>query len=359
MLEKAEGSELGIDLEQRGDVYFIKTISSGLIKQWNSANPWWQVLPGDTIIAVNGIANSPVGQIEALRKNSRLLIKLWRAALPPPTSCRKGQSAPQVQEPDQVATHTMDAESPTTTTTTTTVTTTWHKTTITHTTFVWTTSTWHSTTMKIHYGQKPWPKTTPWFGWTPWGNTPWPGATPFPGSTPHPGATPWPGATLWPTTTTWHTTTVYSPGKQQPGPQHQQPQPQQQPTQQSKCGGVNDQCGGKMWKGTRCCQQGCSCKFQGPFYSQCVPPTGKTNCQEAETHVMYEAEHRWLARNSGRGPLLWPFLTSSVLAMLFASVILAAFVVFWKRRRDVRSRIADGYMPAEVSSPKHSLSSLR
>jgi len=347
MLEKAEGSELGIDLEQRGDVYFIKTISSGLIKKWNSANPWWQVLPGDGIIAVNGIANSPLGQIEALKKSSKLLIKLWRAALPLPTSCHAGKpSTPQIQEPDQVATHTMDVQRPTTTTTThtVTVTTTWHTTTTTHTTFVWTTTTWHSTTIKIFYGQYPWPKTTPWFGWTPWGNTPWPGATPFPGSTPYPGATPWPGATLWPTTTTWHTTTQY-----QPGPQTQQPQTQQ-PTQQPQCGAVNEQCGGKMWKGTRCCQQGCSCKFQGPFYSQCVPPTGKTSCQEAVAHVMYEAEHPWLASNTGWGPL-WPFLTASFMAASSASVILAA--VFWKRRRDVRSRIADGYMPAEVSSPQH------
>jgi len=46
----------------------------------------------------------------------------------------------------------------------------------------------------------------------------------------------------------------------------------------ASCAGPYDQCGGKNWTGTTCCQTGCSCKKQGDIISRCEPPLGTTVC---------------------------------------------------------------------------------
>jgi len=44
------------------------------------------------------------------------------------------------------------------------------------------------------------------------------------------------------------------------------------------CAGPHEQCGGKNWTGTTCCQTGCSCKKHGEIASKCEPPLGTTVC---------------------------------------------------------------------------------
>ena len=48
------------------------------------------------------------------------------------------------------------------------------------------------------------------------------------------------------------------------------------------CSKEYEQCGGKGWTGSTCCQSGCGCTAQGEWYSQCVPESGwKCNMEEA------------------------------------------------------------------------------
>lgn len=54
------------------------------------------------------------------------------------------------------------------------------------------------------------------------------------------------------------------------------------------CSPLNSQCGGDQWTGPTCCETGCHCKAQGSYYSQCVPPAGKTFCNETAEVVMDE-----------------------------------------------------------------------
>jgi len=44
------------------------------------------------------------------------------------------------------------------------------------------------------------------------------------------------------------------------------------------CAGPHEQCGGKNWTGTACCQTGCTCQKHGEIESKCEPPLGTTAC---------------------------------------------------------------------------------
>lgn len=46
------------------------------------------------------------------------------------------------------------------------------------------------------------------------------------------------------------------------------------------CAWGYQQCGGTNWAGPRCCQTDCTCEGSGGYYSQCIPPQGKSNCSK-------------------------------------------------------------------------------
>merc|ERR1711934_1181640 len=66
--------------------------------------------------------------------------------------------------------------------------------------------------------------------------------------------------------------------KPAPAPKPKPPAPAPKPNP-GQCSDVYKQCGGKDWKGPTCCDKGCTCDAHGPYYSQCVPPQGKSTCQ--------------------------------------------------------------------------------
>jgi len=51
-----------------------------------------------------------------------------------------------------------------------------------------------------------------------------------------------------------------------------------------KCGGVFAKCGGKNWKGSTCCETGCTCQNFGVYYSSCRPPSGHS-CTAAAADI--------------------------------------------------------------------------
>lgn len=80
VLERPQGARLGVDLaSQDGEPWWIKSIYSGLIEQWNRNAPLGRkVAVGDRIIEVNGISGNPAQVSQACGKTGVLHIILRR-----------------------------------------------------------------------------------------------------------------------------------------------------------------------------------------------------------------------------------------------------------------------------------------
>mmetsp|Transcript_51946 Transcript_51946/g.161177 ORF Transcript_51946/g.161177 Transcript_51946/m.161177 type:complete len:240 (+) Transcript_51946:75-794(+) len=95
----------------------------------------------------------------------------------------------------------------------------------------------------------------------------------------------------------------------------------------------------KNWKGTPCCQWGCTCDYNGSWFAQCKPPKGLYACtKDAQKSQMLEnaAGNRLFAltdaekapARSARANL------APCLAAISGAVLLSAAAMFaWKRRR--------------------------
>lgn len=58
------------------------------------------------------------------------------------------------------------------------------------------------------------------------------------------------------------------------------------------CGTHYDQCGGKTWGGTTCCEAGCAClpDVKNPeYYSSCTPTKGSNSCDAGAAHSQADA----------------------------------------------------------------------
>mmetsp|Transcript_25379 Transcript_25379/g.67423 ORF Transcript_25379/g.67423 Transcript_25379/m.67423 type:complete len:450 (-) Transcript_25379:373-1722(-) len=78
-VNKVAGSRLGIDLESRsGEPWWIKTMSDGLISQWNCEHPEQKVNLGDSIVEVNGVSGDLAKVRDACTKCGPLSMVLQR-----------------------------------------------------------------------------------------------------------------------------------------------------------------------------------------------------------------------------------------------------------------------------------------
>jgi cellulose 1,4-beta-cellobiosidase len=82
-------------------------------------------------------------------------------------------------------------------------------------------------------------------------------------------------------------------------------------------GGAFSQCGGKTWTGRTQCPGHCKCVSQGPYYSQCTPPSGAWSCEMNSVVSMAEVEPMSLGHRS-----VW-FRTSRV-SMLGVMALIAS-----------------------------------
>jgi len=85
-VDKVQGSRLGIDLESKnGEPWWIKTMGSGLISQWNHEHPAQRVNSGDSILEVNGVSGDLAKVRDACTKSGTLNIVLRRAGVTAPS----------------------------------------------------------------------------------------------------------------------------------------------------------------------------------------------------------------------------------------------------------------------------------
>lgn len=89
VVRKGPGNtNLGIDYKMRGETIEVTRITGGLIGTWNRANPKHDVLQGDLIVAVNGMAGDAQAMLEVIRTQPVLDLSLVsyqgrRLATPP------------------------------------------------------------------------------------------------------------------------------------------------------------------------------------------------------------------------------------------------------------------------------------
>jgi len=298
-LDKADGQEIGLDLDQRGPVLFVKSIREGLVKAWNQRNPFWEVREGDEIVAVNDITDDVAKQVGEIRTNQHLMIRLWRTDQTRISSCSHSSSVPLVSE-------TAPSPSP---------------------------SSGANAAVPTGSGSG---------GLT---------ASPAGSTARTTSATP----TTNPLTTT--ATVGFStamPSSTSPlSASHAAGQKVDESAGSKTCASVNRQCGGKQWNGTTCCQAGCHCKAGGPYYSQCVPPPGKTFCNESDPVMMDDiGMQAHLAKDFVRWrPTSWPVGLGTCAAVVAAVLSLS---LTFRRQSRARRLQTQGYMPAFPTSPSHS-----
>mmetsp|Transcript_14903 Transcript_14903/g.37060 ORF Transcript_14903/g.37060 Transcript_14903/m.37060 type:complete len:395 (-) Transcript_14903:237-1421(-) len=86
VLDKAEGTRLGLDLESRkGESWWIKSINAGLIAKWNLEHPEERVNVGDSILEVNGVSGDLAKVREACTQRGALRLVFRRVGQASPS----------------------------------------------------------------------------------------------------------------------------------------------------------------------------------------------------------------------------------------------------------------------------------
>jgi len=109
-----------------------------------------------------------------------------------------------------------------------------------------------------------------------------------------------------------------------------------------RCAGAFEQCGGKGWSGSACCEPGCECSATvAIFWQQCVPPRGAKTCSGGPAPAWSDVIVRkdsastggafrgiWLADGAegGRERQRRPVATTLVVGGLLLAVVAVAFL---------------------------------
>eukprot|EP00927_Polykrikos_kofoidii_P054184 TRINITY_DN48649_c0_g1_i1.p1 TRINITY_DN48649_c0_g1~~TRINITY_DN48649_c0_g1_i1.p1 ORF type:complete len:280 (+),score=42.53 TRINITY_DN48649_c0_g1_i1:250-1089(+) len=92
------GQPLGIEVDWvSGCALYIRSMQSGALEDWNTAHdPERAVLPGDTIVAVNGFAGDAAVMIRHCQNNRRMQLLVRRPPPPPstPVPTMRGRASP-------------------------------------------------------------------------------------------------------------------------------------------------------------------------------------------------------------------------------------------------------------------------
>ena len=74
------GVELGLDVSRDGDALLVEGVSPGATQSWNFCHPEEEVMSGDRILEINGVAGDSLLMIQACRTPQTLELKIQHCA---------------------------------------------------------------------------------------------------------------------------------------------------------------------------------------------------------------------------------------------------------------------------------------